>query len=51
MITYLINAIGLDTSLISSDFGLFASLLLVIITVFGITKTLFILFDRFFGGY
>lgn len=50
MITYLINAIGLDPSLVSSDFGLFAGTLLVCISFFGICKLLFILFESFFGG-
>lgn len=51
MITYILNAVGLDPTLVSSDFGLFASLLLICISVFGITKVIFILFQNLFGGY
>lgn len=51
MITYLIEAIGLDPDLISTDFGLFAGTLLVTIAFFGICKLLFLIFESFFGGY
>ena len=50
MIEYLINALGLSDVLISSDFSLFAGLIIVIITIFGISKVIFILFKAFFGG-
>ena len=50
MITYLFQAIGLDPALASSDFGLFAGMLLVIICVFGISKMILVLFQNFFGG-
>lgn len=50
MITYLLNAIGLDPALASTEFGLFAGLLIAIIAIFGISKMIFVLFQGFFGG-
>ena len=48
MITYLCNAIGVDPSLIGSDFALFCGMMLVIVCAFGLTKGIFNLFKTMF---
>lgn len=50
MIEYLFNAIGLDQSLVTSDFKAFAGMLIVCVSVFGITKLIFIIVSDMFGG-
>lgn len=50
MIEYLFGALGLDPSIVSSDFAAFAGTLIVTICVFGVTKLIFVVFSDMFGG-
>lgn len=50
MIEYLFGALGLDPSIVSSDFTAFAGTLIITICVFGVTKLIFVLLTDFFGG-
>lgn len=50
MIEYLFGALGLDSSIVSSDFTAFVGTLVVTICVFGISKLIFVVFSHLFGG-
>ena len=50
MIAYIESALGLAEGFLSTDFGAFAGLMLITITVFGVSKLILIGFSNFFGG-
>lgn len=51
MITYLLNFLGIDPSLVSTDFTLFAGTLIVCGAAFVIFKVFFAIARGFFGRY
>lgn len=51
MIEYLLDFLGIDSALVSTDFQLFAGTLIVVGASFVIAKTFFSIAKGFFGRY